>query len=132
MYSVKDESVSPEDFVKLRKVTGLTPRPIEAVRLALPNSLYAVSVYDGDTAIGMGRAVGDGVLNIEIVDIAVLPEYQGKGIGTLIMERIMNYIDSHAHSGAYITLMADVPALYQKFGFAFSRPRSEGMYLLKK
>ena len=84
-----------------------------------------------DQTVGMGRVVGDGALNFEIVDIAVDPEHQGKGLGRLIMQHIMAYLDREAFEGAYITLMADVPELYEKFGFKFSSPASEGMYIVK-
>jgi GNAT superfamily N-acetyltransferase len=59
------------------------------------------------------------------------PEYQGLGYGRLLMEKVMQYIDAEATAGAYITLLADVPALYEKFGFKLSRPKSEGMYIVK-
>ena len=75
--------------------------------------------------------LGDGALNFDIVDISVEPEYQGKGLGRTIMEHIMDFIDKTAPKGAYITLMADVPALYEKFGFKLTRPHSEGMYIIK-
>ena len=47
------------------------------------------------------------------------------------MEHIMAYLDKAAPAGCYIMLMADVPALYEKFGFALARPESEGMYIIK-
>ena len=75
--------------------------------------------------------MGDGALNFEIVDVAVEPAFQGQGLGQLIMENIMAYLDRSAPATAYITLMADVPALYEKFGFKLSRPRSEGMYIIR-
>ena len=79
----------------------------------------------------MGRIVGDGALNFEIVDIAVDPKYQKQGFGRIIMEHIMAYLDKEAPANYCITLMADVPALYEKFGFALARPESEGMYIIK-
>ena len=39
--------------------------------------------------IGIGRIVGDGALNFEIVDIAVDPKYQKQRFGRIIMEHIM-------------------------------------------
>ena len=80
---------------------------------------------------GMGRVVGDGALNFEIVDMAVDPEHQRKGLGRMMMERIMAYLEREAPKGAYIMLMADVPEFYAKFGFQLSRPESEGMYKVK-
>ncbi|WP_077755347.1 GNAT family N-acetyltransferase [Shewanella psychrophila] len=134
--SVVQEVAPVDDFIRLRYISGLTPRPREAVVRGLPCSLYGVYVRVDDSnlehqIIAMGRVVGDGVLNFEIVDIAVDPDYQGQGLGREIMQQIMNYLEREAPIGAYITLMADVPDLYNKFGFKLSSPESEGMYIVK-
>ncbi len=71
---------------------------------------------------GMGRIVGDGALNFDIVDVAVDPLYQGKGLGRVIMETLVAWLDTHACKGAYVCLMADVPELYAKFGFYARSP----------
>jgi ribosomal protein S18 acetylase RimI-like enzyme len=96
---------------------------------ALPASLYGVHIVVAGKIVGMGRVVGDGAINFEIVDIAVDPEQQGRGYGRLIMESIMAYLQKTASAGAYVSLMADVPELYEKFGFKLTRPASEGMYI---
>ncbi|MBU2713523.1 GNAT family N-acetyltransferase [Zooshikella harenae] len=131
MYTIIEEVIDVENFLRLRIITGLTPRTKDAAVKALPNSIYGVHILCNGKPIAMGRIVGDGALNLEIVDVAVDPEHQGKGLGRKIMEHIMNYLDKSVPKGAYITLMADVPELYQKFGFKFSRPESEGMYIHK-
>jgi len=131
MYTVIEEVASVEDFLRLREVTGLTPRIRAAVEKGLPNSLYGIHINTDSKTIAMGRVVGDGALNFEIVDIAVDPNYQGQGLGRQVMEYIMSYLDRVAMPSAYITLMADVPELYEKFGFKTSSPVTEGMYLVK-
>ncbi|MCS6233978.1 GNAT family N-acetyltransferase [Shewanella baltica] len=131
MYQVLEDVASANDFIRLRQISGLSSRPLAGAIKALPRSLYGVQIKLADQTVGMGRVVGDGALNFEIVDIAVDPEHQGKGLGRLIMQHIMAYLDSEAFEGAYITLMADVPELYEKFGFKFSSPASEGMYIVK-
>lgn len=131
MYQVIEKVAFVDDFIRLREVSGLTPRPYEAAKRALPNSLFGVQVVMNNQTVGMGRVVGDGALNFEIVDVAVDPVHQGKGLGRMIMQSIMDYLEQDAPKGAYITLMADVPELYEKFGFKLSRPESEGMYIVK-
>ncbi|WP_368736492.1 GNAT family N-acetyltransferase [Endozoicomonas sp. ONNA1] len=44
----------------------------------------------------MGRVIGDGVCNFEIVDVAVDPSYQGQGLGRKVMEYIDSYLSSVA------------------------------------
>jgi ribosomal protein S18 acetylase RimI-like enzyme len=131
LYQVVEKVASVDDFLRLREITGLTPRPYEAAKRGLPNSLFGVHITYKSQTIAMGRVVGDGALNFEIVDIAVAPDFQGKGLGRMVMQAIMDYLDREAPTGAYITLMADVPELYSRFGFELSRPESEGMHIVK-
>ncbi|HHQ1150757.1 TPA: GNAT family N-acetyltransferase [Listeria innocua] len=129
-YIITTDLPNAEEFVKLRVDAGLSFRSIEVSRQALLKSVYFVGLRSkrDDVLIGMGRLVGDGIMFI-VSDIAVLPEFQGKGYGKLIMTRIKNYIDSNLDKTACVTLLADVPAdrLYKQFGFRESAPASIGM-----
>jgi len=42
-------------------------------------------------AVGMGRAISDGVSDAYIQDIVVLKDYRGKGIGKEIVQNLLNY-----------------------------------------
>jgi len=127
---VIEEPVSVADFMRLRQASGLSPRDEAGAAIGLPNSLYGVQILDGGTAIAMGRVVGDGGLNFEIVDVAVDPAYQGKGLGKTVMRYLMQYLERVAPNNAYITLVGDEPVFYEKLGFKLVRPASEGMYML--
>ena len=125
------EIPSPEEYTALRRDTGLSERSLEAAQLGLPNSVYAVCLRDGDRLVGMGRIIGDGGCNYEIVDIAVHPDYQRRGLGFQIMESLMNYLRTNAPKSAYVCLIADegTPGLFEKFGFEPTAPVSVGMAL---
>lgn len=86
--------------------------------------------FDNET-IGMGRVIGDGGCFCQVVDICVLPEFQGKGMGKLIMENINRFIENNLPKSCYISLIADGDAsfLYEKYGFRDTLPESRGMYL---
>ncbi|MFN3164534.1 MAG: GNAT family N-acetyltransferase [Pseudohongiellaceae bacterium] len=117
-----------EDFLRLRRVSGLSERSRVAAVADLPNTLFAVTVYDAKgNAVAMGRVVGDGGLNFEVVDIAVDPPFQGQGLGRLVMTHISDYLDVHVPPGSYISLIADTPWLYEKFGFEYCAPMLQGM-----
>jgi ribosomal protein S18 acetylase RimI-like enzyme len=120
-------NVAPaEDFCRLRVISGLT-RPLDAAKRALPASCYGVHIEYAGQIVGMGRIIGDGALNFEIVDIAVDPGHQGNGLGRKIMQNLMSWFENHVSPGAYITFVADVPELYEKFGFKrFARKRRDG------
>jgi ribosomal protein S18 acetylase RimI-like enzyme len=129
--SIVAETPDPGEYCDLRLAAGLSPRTIAAATRGLPATLFAVCARDGKELVGMGRVIGDGGLNYEIVDMAVRPDYQRRGIGYRIMELMMRYIHGHAPESAYVCLLADdgAPALYEKFGFEFTGPRTVGMAL---
>lgn len=91
----------------------------EAARDALAYSLYGViAMCDGRT-VGMGRIVGDGAISFYIQDIAVLPEYQGRGISKAILAQLMTYIEYNAPEKAFVALFAAEGTLpfYTQYGF---------------
>lgn len=118
-----------EDYLRLREIAGLTPRDVESAETGLPNSSVAVVVTEGDAIVGMGRAVGDGALFFQIVDIAVDPRHQGQGIGKAIMAALMERLAQIVPGRAYVSLMADGEAhrLYSQYGFEPVAPKSRGM-----
>ncbi|WP_417431505.1 GNAT family N-acetyltransferase [Kiloniella sp.] len=100
---------------------------MEAAKIGLPNSLYGVSVRDGEKLIAMGRVVGDGACNFEIVDVAVNPNYQGQGLGRKVVEHIDNYLSSVVLVGSYVSMIADESVFYEKLGYKLVSPASYGM-----
>ena len=116
-------------YCHLRSVSGLSPKTAEAAAKGLPNSLFAVQVLQGDEIVGMGRIIGDGGCFYQVVDIAVLPAHQGRGLGKLIMREIMQYIEEQVPASAYVSLIADGQAqqLYAQFGFTHTAPKSVSM-----
>jgi len=89
----------------------------------LNNSIYCVCIEDQDKIIGFGRIVGDGGTVFYIQDIIVIPSYQKQKIGTLIMEKIMDYIDKNCIDGAIIGLIANngLDNFYKKFDFTYNQ-----------
>ena len=130
-YPLTVEVPGCDEYRALRSIAGLSPKTAEAAGRGLPGSLYAVCVRDGGRLIGMGRIVGDGGCNFEVVDIAVHPDYQRRGIGSEIMAARVDYLRSSAPESAYVSLIADgdAPRLYEKFGFQLTAPASVGMAL---
>ena len=118
-------------YQQLRVAAGLSAKSTAAAAKGLPHSLFDVQVLHGDAVVGMGRVIGDGGCFFQVVDIAVLPAHQGKGLGKLIMREIRQFIDSDVPESAYVSLIADGQAqdLYAQFGFQHTAPASVGMAL---
>ena len=120
---------SVEDYCRLRVSAGLSPKSPEAAAAGLPNTLFGVLVLKEDKVIGMGRAVGDDGLFYQVVDIAVEPEHQRRGLGKAIVGKIVEHLKQSAPAGAHVSLIADGLAhhLYAQFGFKPTAPDSIGM-----
>ncbi|MFS1513082.1 GNAT family N-acetyltransferase [Chengkuizengella sp. SCS-71B] len=123
-----------EDYLNVRKITGLSEKSEKGAKLGLKNTVCAISIYHDYNLIGMGRIIGDKGCFYQIVDVAVDPNYQGQGFGKLIMNELTTYLDENAPNGAYVSLIADEPAdkLYEKYGFKYTYPASHGMYKLSQ
>lgn len=132
-YSLVHATPSVETYRHLRTAVGLGAKTVEAAARGLPNSLFAVQVLCAGEPVGMGRVIGDGGAFYQVVDIAVLPEHQGRGLGKMIMAAISDYIAREVPESGYVSLIADGEAyrLYQQFGFALTAPASQGMALKK-
>jgi GNAT superfamily N-acetyltransferase len=74
---------------------------------------------DAERTVGMARVIGHGGLVFYIRDVIVLPEVQGRGIGTQMMDRVMAYLRAHAHHNSIIGLMAaqSREPFYEEYGF---------------
>jgi len=62
------------------------PAQLEA---AFRNSALRVFAFDGGKLVGAGRALSDGVWRAAIYDVVVLPEYQGRGIGSRLIRHLV-------------------------------------------
>ena len=108
------------------KCVGMAYDEPDVHRRAFEASHTTVFVYHADLLIGFGRAISDGVYQAAIYDCAVLPEYQGKGIGTIIMQNILPRI---SHCNVILYASPGKEGFYQKHGF---RKMKTGMAHFKK
>jgi len=120
---------SAMEYISLRLKTKMGTKDLSKAEIALKNSLFVVSIYENDKLIGFGRIVGDEGITYVVSDIMVDPDYQGKGIGKIIMKEIDSYLEENTDEYAYVCLIANKPAdkLYSQFGFEYVEPKSCGM-----
>ena len=120
-----------DEYRALRTAAGLSLMTEEGAALGLPASWSSVCVRHDGELIGMGRIVGDGGLFLFVVDIAVAPAWQGKGLGRRIMQALMDDVHARAPVRNMVALIADGTAhqIYAKFGFKLVAPGAHGMLL---
>lgn len=109
------ENINWQEVSDVINKAGLSPHSVEQTKKAFENSYLTVFIFDKNDLIGTGRAISDEIYQAAIYDIAVLPEYQHKGIGKLIMEELQNKL-----KGLNIILYANPPAqdFYRKLGYS--------------
>ena len=94
----------------------------EQVQLALEHSIFRVGVYDGDRIVAMARMIGDFGLCYYIKDVIVHPDYQGRGLGNVLLTHLLRFIDENGVPGKEIAVelcaMPDKMPFYAKHGFA--------------
>lgn len=121
------------DYLHLRRAAGLTPATEAQGRAGLHGAWAACHVLHdkSGTVVGMGRVLGDGGWYFHVIDMAVLPEHQRRGIGDAVLTALLSTIRRDAPPGAWVNLLADAPGrrLYERHGFTETAPDSVGMAL---
>lgn len=114
-------SISEEDYNRLRKAVGWSEIPRRQAQTGLNNTTFQVVAIHDDAPIGMARVNWDGGYVAFISDVVVQPEYQGCGIGKVMLTRIMDYLHNSMEPGdrIMVNLLAakDKEPFYKKYGF---------------
>ena len=111
-----NEKVPADLLSSLRESVGWNRMEKE---LSNPNltSYCHIAAYEENELIGFIDCVSNGVTDAYIQDLMVKPEYQGKGIGTKLMNMMIDYLkDNHIYM---ISVLFDesLKSFYERFGF---------------
>ena len=126
-------NISLLEFLEMVESVGWKTYTETQVKKALDNTMYMIKVMVNDKLAGIGRVVGDNSIVCILSDICVKPEYQGKGIGTIIVNKLRELIEENVGVGEKmqieLTPTAGNEAFYQKCGFKYKPEKITGMYL---
>lgn len=116
----RENTLSYDDYYRLRESAAWLNFSREQTEKALNNSLYTVIAEDDGKVVGMGRMTGDGLYYL-IVDIVVQPDHQKKGIGSTIIDMMIDYVDRETpiggRSSVQLTAEKGKETFYEKKGF---------------
>ena len=96
--------------------TAYTDHP-DVLRKGFENSMLTLAAYEDDRLLGIIRAVGDGHTVVFVQDILVFPEHQRKGIGSTLLQAIL---DRYSHVRQIELATDNTPktiAFYKSMGF---------------
>ena len=108
-----------EEILELYKSVGwanYTNRP-EMLKNAYSHSLRTYGAYDGDRLIGIIRVVGDAYSVVFIQDIIVSPAYQRRGIGSALLQRILDDYKDVYQKHLMTEYSEKTVQFYQSMGF---------------
>ena len=115
---IKHQFPTNKEFNELFESVGWGNREEEKINKHREKSDFAVCVYVLDEIVGMARVVGDGSY-YTVYDVVTKQKYQGKGIGTILMNEVVSYYKSIEDDDTYLYLGASEnrEKFYEKFGF---------------
>ncbi len=108
-------TISVIDYNMLRKAVDWIVLEEEQAKRGIENTYYLAAAVDGDKTVGMARLISDGGYVAYLADVIVLPEYQGKGVGRLIVEDVMKFIREVLADG--VPVMVNLMSAYGREGF---------------
>lgn len=119
---VKYKFPTNKEFNQLFNSVGWGNRENSKINQHRKMNAFSVCVYDNKLIIGMARVVGDGSY-YTVYDVITNQDYQGKGIGRMLMTEIINWYKSIENNDTYLYLGASLnkEKFYEKFGFV-ARP----------
>nr|YP_009397549.1 hypothetical protein [Dipterosiphonia australica]ARW66735.1 hypothetical protein [Dipterosiphonia australica] len=132
IYLSINKKVNLYDLERLCDSVGWVRRPFKKVKIALANSFLTVSLFsyknNRKKLIGFARVTSDGSFNATIWDVAIDPEFQGKGLGKTLMNEVIKELRNQ--DIGTITLFADpeVIKFYKHIGFIIDPDGVKGMF----
>lgn len=118
---IQVNTLTPELFLQLYTSVGWEPPCIAQVKKALENTIATFTAYNNGQAVGMVRLIGDGGMSFYIKDFAVIPSCQSIGVGTILINRLEEYIKETIVSGWAVSLelisTKEAVLFYKKKGF---------------
>ena len=111
-----NEKVSVKALADLRESVGWN-RMDREYQNPLMTSYYHIAVYEKEKLIGYIDSVSNGVTDAYIQDLMVCPDHQGKGIGTDLMNKMIEYLKEKRIYMISVVYEERLKPFYERFGF---------------
>ena len=124
-----------ETYLALKRAVGWPIPDPGVAAAALANTRWGFVVEKDGETIGTATVNGDGLLYFYIQDVMVHPDHQRRGLGTRLLDVVMEHIGRVAADKAYVALFAakGLEPFYARYGFV-ARPNDDfgaGMFFIR-
>ena len=110
-----DGNMDWNELSHLYLIAPLGQKSPAGLQKSFSNSMFKCFVYEAGKLVAAGRALADGVDCSYICDVAVHPEYQGKGLGRQVVMRLVEFSKDHRKIILYAAVGKE--PFYLKLGF---------------
>jgi ribosomal protein S18 acetylase RimI-like enzyme len=129
---IRNDKINIEELNDLFRTNNWQIEPIEKLEKSIQTSWGWITARDLENkVIGFVQVISDGIRHAYILKMIVHPDFRKKGIGSLIMDELMNIL---RESNLLPTLVAtpDNDKFYAKFGFESESNGFKAMCIRKK
>ena len=106
-------------------------RSLQTIKKSIEHSLCFGVYITAGRQIGFARILADHAVLAWILDVFIVEEFQGQGLGKLLMKTIIEHKDLQGMQAWRLTT-ADAHDLYRKFGFEIIAERNFHMEIVNK
>ena len=114
-------TMTAAEYGQLRESVGWEKLSASQREKGLEHTTHLVVAREDGRAVGMARVLFDYGFTAYIADVIVHPDYQRRGIGSSLMERILGFLNENSEEGSfriYALISAEgKEEFYRKFGF---------------
>jgi ribosomal protein S18 acetylase RimI-like enzyme len=104
-----------DELSNLYRIAPLGDKKPADLKVSFSNSMFKCFIFENERLVGAGRALAVGVDCSYICDIAVHPDFQGRGLGKGIITKLKDLSAGHRKIILYANPGAE--GFYKKLGF---------------
>ncbi|MDD3428547.1 MAG: GNAT family N-acetyltransferase [Oscillospiraceae bacterium] len=125
------DTLTPQEYSFFRKAVEWLPATAPQAQALQNSSKFAVARTHTGQPAGMVRWFGDGGMLYVIADMIVLPEYQGTGLGSCLLQTALAAIRAEVPTGqrrtVYLMAAEGKEPYYEKNGFVIRPNTAQGL-----
>jgi len=127
----KENALTVDEYLSIEsRMDDMDTTTREQAEKSFSHHICSISAFENDELVGIGRLIGDASIYWCLVDIWVLPEHQGKGVGFGIVSKLLQYVKNNGIKGTSVSVFLmcahGKEGFYEKLGFRCRPHEYEG------